>query len=483
MANSERKIIIVGAGITGLAVAYYLQEQARAAGAPIACILIESEARLGGKIVTDRTEGLVIEAGPDSFLTQKPWALELCKRLGLSKRLVGTNDRQRKTYIVRNGRLHELPEGIVLMVPTQAMPLLHSDLLSWGGKLRMGLDLVIPKRAGNGDESLADFARRRFGREAFEHMIEPLMSGIYAGDAEQMSIKATFPRFVELEQKYGSLIRGLMLQRQQAPQLPKSSNHVRPTMFMTLQGGLAELVESLAAKLGEVELMTQSRVVGIRQTGGDSAQMPGFIVQLEDGMKLNADAVVLATPAFVSAKVLEGFDRHLADRLREIPYVSTATISLAYRRSTFSHPLDGFGFVVPTVEQRRLMACTWTSTKFPHRATDDLVLLRCFVGRAGYEEIVWRDDPDLVQICREELRDLMGIVAEPVLVRVYRWERGMPQYQVGHLDWLAQLDQLLSHHPGLFLSGSAYRGIGLPDCIHDASQTASKVMRYVMHER
>jgi len=480
----EHNVIVVGAGIAGLATAYYLQELARTAGARLACRLLESDQRLGGKILTDRPDGLIIEAGPDAFLTQKPWTYQLCQQLGLSGQLIGTNDRQRKTFIVRHGRLRELPEGILWMVPTQALPLLRSDLLSWRAKLRLGLELVAPKRTENGDESLAAFARRRFGREAFEHMLEPLMSGIYAGDAEQMSLKATFPRFIDLEQKYGSLIRGLMRQRQHAPppaNSPANPNDPRPTMFMTLQAGLVDLVDRLAARLDQVAIMTGSQVTGIRATAAGSATS-GYTVQLLDGQSLDTDVVILATPAFVSAQVLAGLDRPLADKLRQIPYVSTATVSLAYRRSGFSHPLNGFGFVVPKVEQRQITACTWTSTKFPHRAPDDLVLLRCFVGRAGYEDVVWQDDPDLVQMCRDELRALMGIVEEPVLARVYRWERGMPQYLVGHLDWLEQLGQLLAAHPGLFLTGSAYRGIGLPDCVHAAAQTATQVLSYLKRD-
>jgi protoporphyrinogen/coproporphyrinogen III oxidase len=471
-------VVIIGGGIAGLSTAYALQEQARLAGIPLACTLIEAQERLGGVILTERVEGFVIEAGPDSLLTQKPWGLELCQTLGIGDRLIGTNDRQRTIYILWNGRLQPLPAGLMLVVPTRVGPLLRSQLLSWPGKIRMGLEYLLPSRPSDGDESLAAFVRRRLGREALDKIAEPLLAGIYAGSSQDMSLLATFPRLRELELRHGGLIRGVLAQRRALHRTPAANRQATTTLFMAPRGGMAEIVEALSSRLDQVALRQGETVQRVVPHGAGAAAPQGYAVHLDDATTLQAEAVVCATPAHITAGLVEGFHPRLAAALRAIPYVSSATISLAYRRRDVSHPLDGFGFLVGKHEGRRIMAATWNSTKFPHRAPADHVLIRSFVGGVGGEELVQRDDAALLQLVREELGAILGITTAPLLARVYRWERANPQYLVGHLERVDAMEQLLAPYPGLLLTGSAYRGVGVPDCIHQGALTAERLLAW-----
>ena len=477
MSPSPKKVIIIGGGITGLAAAYALQDLARANQAPVSFMLLEPQQRLGGKIVTHLVEGFVIEGGPDSFISQKPWALELCLKLGLKDRLTRTNRDQTATYILRGNRLVPLPEGIMLFIPTRIGPFLKTRLFSPLGKLRMGMDWFIPKKTSSEDESLAAFVRRRLGQEAVERLAEPLMAGIYAGDAEQMSLACTFPQFMELEQRYGSLTRGMLARkREMRRQAPPGQGPSPWTMFMTLQGGLSELVTAITSRLDPASVATGTEAERIHFRSGLSR----FNVRLKDGTVLEADAVIATAPAYVTADLLAETDATLVRMLGEIPYVSTATVSLAYEKDRLRHPLNGFGFVVPRAEGRNIMACTWTSTKFPHRAPDGRALLRCFMGGAGREETLVHSDKELVDLVREDLRVIMGITAEPVLNRVYRWEKANPQYPVGHLERLADIDDRLTRLPGLYLAGAAYRGVGVPDCIRQGQEAADRAFRFLM---
>ena len=469
MPTVPRTVLIVGGGIAGLSAAYGLAESAASLESPTQCTLVEAEPRLGGKILTEQVGGFVIEGGPDSFLSQKPWGLELCRRLGLADRVMGTNQDRRKTYVYSRGRLEELPEGLALGVPTKLAPFLKSGLLSWKGKLRLGAELLIPRRRERGDESLGAFFRRRLGDEALERLIEPLMTGIYAGDADSLSIQATFPRFPEMERQAGSIVRALLGSwRRQQGEGPGGST------FVTLQGGLSEMVQALTARLGRLRVLTGRRVRAVRVSGAPS----GYEVAIEGEASLAVDALILATPAYDAATLLEPFDGELAALLRGIPYASTATISLGFRRQDFSNRLDGYGFVVPRVEGRALLAMTWTSSKWSHRAPDDAVLLRAYVGGAGRDAVLAQSDDGLVGLVRAELRGMMGVTEAPVLARVCRWPRAMPQYLVGHLERLAAIDERLVRWPGLFLTGAGYRGVGIPDCIRDGMDTAERVRAY-----
>ena len=467
------RVAIVGGGIAGLAAAYYLQEGARDSGVPVQTTLIESDARLGGKIITQDRGGFVVEGGPDSFLTQKPWAVELCRRLGIEDRLIGTNEASRKVYILWKGKLRELPDGVLLIVPTRITPFVLSTLISPLGKLRMGMDLVIPSRKDRSDESVADFVRRRLGGEALDKIAEPLMGGIHTSDPERQSLLASFPRFVDLERKHGSLMRGMIAGRR----AHRPSNGKALPAFMTLRGGLEELVSTVAGRLETTQLLLERRVVQMDRNGNGV-----YRLDLDDGTSLEADAVVLATPARETSHLVEKIDGELATRLASIRYVSTATVSFGYRRDTLSHSLKGFGFVIPGKEGRRITGCTWTSSKFDDRAPAGMALLRCFLGSATNQEPALLPEEEMIRVAREELRSIMGIEAEPILTYVHRWRDSHPQYDVGHIDLLSEIDRRCAVHPGLFLAGSSYRGVGIPDCIHSGQLAAEGILKRVMSD-
>ncbi len=465
------RVCVVGGGITGLAAAYALQKGSRETGMPLEIVLFEREPRLGGKILTERIDGFVIEGGPDTFVSTKPWGVQLCRELGIEDRLQGTDMGRRRVYVLHRGRLVEMPDGLAMMVPTQIWPMLKTPLLSPAGKLRMGLDLVLPRRGNKGDESLGHFIRRRLGTEVYERLIEPLMSGIYAGDGDRLSLGSTFPFLSEWEGRYGSVVRGALALRRK--RRSSFSANGRSSIFLAPQTGLAELVERLQAELDGVELRLEEGVCACE------ARADGFRWETEAGGSYRAGAIVLAVPAFVSAGLLGGLDPELAELLREIEYVSTATVSLAYRQADLNRPLDGHGYVIPRVEGRQALACTWTSSKFPHRAPAGKALVRVFIGRAGQGEALLADEQRLVDIARRELAETLALRAEPLFVRVHRWPRAMPQYNLGHRERLAQIHARLLQHPGIFLAGAAYAGIGIPDCIHSGQRAASEALAFL----
>ncbi|CCF83416.1 protoporphyrinogen oxidase [Nitrolancea hollandica] len=461
--------VIAGGGISGLTAAYRLRRLARESGLDLRITLVEADTRLGGKILTERVDDLIIEAGPDSILSQKLPAIHLCQELGIADRLVGTKEGGGGTYILREGRLEPLPEGITMLVPTKLRPLIGSRLLSTRAKLRMGLDVLIPPLQSGDDESVAAFVTRRLGREAFERMAQPLLSGIYAGDAGKLSLAATFPRLRQIEREHGSLVRGMLAQRRQ--RRTASGSAQRYTPFVSLRGGIGELVDVLTAQLEDVDIRLGTAVNGIEQrTSG------GYRVRLSDGETLETDVLLLATPADVSGNLLAPVRPDLAALLQQIPYVSSATITLAYRQSEVGKLGAGRGFVIPRVENRELTAVTWASSKFPYRAPEGLMLLRTFVGRAGRESAVDLPDDLILRLVREELREILGLTAQPVLSRIYRWHQALPQYVLGHLDRLAEIDRELADLPGLFLLGAAYRGVGIPDCIQSGNQAAERAL-------
>jgi oxygen-dependent protoporphyrinogen oxidase len=463
-----KSIIIIGGGIAGLSAAYRLQQLAAESGKDLDLALLESAGYWGGKILTERTSSFVIEAGPDTFLATKPWGVALCRQLGLEDRLHGTNPSLRNTYVLSRGQLQPLPDGLAMMIPSRFGPMARTPLLSPLAKARMGLDFLLPPRPLDGDESLGAFVSRRLGRSAYERLIEPLMSGIYAGDGDQLSLQATFPILRELELKHGGLVRGALAARRQSSQNGKSAPGSR-SAFLTPATGLAEIVEALVARLeaGGADLRLNSPVLSL------SRHSPGYRVTLESGESLEAEGVILAAPAYASGELLSGLDPVLSAGLRAIPYTSTATVSLAYPQELVPRPLDGYGYVIPRLEGRRALACTWTSTKFPHRAPPGYALLRVFIGRAG-QSFPW-EDGELLDLARDELRQTLGITAAPFLWRVFRWEKAMPQYNLGHPERLARIEAALERHPGLALAGNGYRGIGIPDCIHSGQQAAERI--------
>ena len=475
-------VAVIGGGISGLATALALAEQAQSCGLTVRCTVLEASPAWGGKIVTHKIGNLITEAGPDSFLSTKPAGLQLIAKLGLTDELINTNETGKRAFVYSSGRLRELPEGLIAITPGQIGPFLKSGLLSFGGVARMGLEVVLPANRSGADESLASFVRRRFGREAFERMMEPLMAGIYAGDAEHMSIKATFPRFVELERAHGSVLRGMLAARSSRTQEPSGTE--RRTMFVSLKPGLEALVTALVRRLTAQGVTVRSGVsVESLRVRSHRLGRWTYDIMLQDRSALSVDSLVLATPAFVAADLLRPLTPIAAGLLDMIPYASTGTVALAYPASVIGGSIQGFGFVVPRVERRDLIAATWTSLKWPHRAPPEQLLVRCYVGGAGRESILELDDKAVIARVRAELREICGLTAEPTYVEVNRWMKAMPQYLLGHLERLEQAEVALSRYGGLVLTGSAYRGVGIPDCIREGTVAAEKVVRYLSGER
>ena len=471
-----RHVVIVGGGIAGLSTAWYLQKQAVEQGLDLHYTILEKSSRWGGKILTEQVDGygdqpFIVEGGPDSFLTQKPWALQLARELGLEERLLGTNDDQRKVYVLHKGRPTPLPDGVLLIVPTKIKPFALSRLISPLGKLRMGLDLFIRPKMDGEDETLADFITRRLGREALDKIAEPLMSGIYNAEAERQSLLATFPRFRALEEKHGSLIKGMLASRKargnhSGPEADKNSPKRPLSMFVSLKDGLEEMVQVLPGKLNG-DLRLETSVTEVRQLDGRLS------LKLNDGRRMAADAVVLAIPAYCAAGLIKDIVPDVAAGLNAIRYVSTGTISLAFRRQDVDL-LKGFGLVIPRSEGRLINAVTMTSTKFDHRAPADHVLVRVFFGGSRRPEMMDADDDQLLTLVLSELDAVLGIDAQPLFRRIYRWRRANPQYDVGHLDRVKAIEAALP--AGLYLTGSPYRGIGIPDCVYQGQQTAGQIV-------
>lgn len=469
------RVAIVGAGISGLATAYFLQE-AKKSGANIECTVIESASKLGGNVQTENIDGFVIEAGPDSFLTLKPQALDLCEKLGLSDKLIGPNTTRSKVYVLVGGKLRTLPDGLTSGVPTKIRPFLTSKLISPWGKLRMLFEVLVSRRKDQSDESLASFIKRRLGTEALRKIAEPLMAGIYAGDAENLSVQTNFPQLQKLEREHRSLILGLMSSKRHAT--PHDSAPHKP-MFMTIKGGLHLMVDALISQLGNSTIMTQTKLVKLKRL---SNGRQGYLLEFGNGGSMEADCVVLSTPAYATADILDELSPAAASVLSTIPYVSTATVSLVYDHASVPGVLDGSGFVVAPMDRRKITACTWVSSKWPTHAPSDRVLVRGFVGRAGDEEILKLSDEEITSIVQQELEVILRISAKPLLKRVNRFELGLPQYNLGHGEKLAKLDETLQSLPGVFLVGAAYRGVGLPDCVKQGQMLSEKIVRFLRED-
>ncbi len=462
----RRRVAVLGGGITGLAAAHRVVE--RGAG-EFDVVLLEASDRLGGVIATERTEGYLLEGGPDSFVTDKPQAAGLARRMGLGDSIMPTNDRFRRTLVVHDGRLVPLPEAFQLLAPAKLGPFLRSPILSLRGKFAALRDLVAPRGGPppGGDESLASFVRRRLGQEVLDRIAQPMVGGIYTADPEDLSLAATMPRFIELERKHRSLILGLM---RGARENGAGTSGARFGLFVTLREGLDSLVDALARGLPAGSIRTGRRVTDVVR---DRA---AWRVTSESGENLSADALVIALPAPRAAAVLRRESAALADELAAIPYASSAVVTLAFRRSDVRHPLDAFGVVVPEIERRRIIACSFSSVKYDGRAPSDRVLMRIFVGGAMHPEACEAGDDALLATILGEVRELLGTTAAPVLTRVNRWPESMPQYRVGHARRVARIRELERRIPSLALAGNAYDGVGLSDCVRSAESAVDGLL-------
>ena len=448
-------VAVVGAGISGLAAAYELQQRG------LGVHVVEAGPRPGGVITTERFDGWVLDGGPDSLLVQKPAAVALCRELGIGDRLVPTLT-PRTAYILRDDRLHPIAEGSFLGFPLTIGALAGSSLFTVGGRLRMACEMFMPRRPSDEDESIGAFVRRRFGSEAVDYLAEPLLAGIHAGDVERLSMRALFPRLLDAERQSGSVIRAFR------------ALHVKPSpqgAFVSLPGGTGELVETLAGRLGPETITCSSRITDIRRA-------TTYAVAASDRY-LDARAVILAVPAFVVASLLRPFDTTLATLADGIPYASTATVALGYRRDQVADPLSGTGFVVPRVERNPLLAGTWVTSKWPGRAPDGHLLLRGFLGGGRDPRRLDAPDEDLIEVVRSELDTLLGITGEPLFARLFRFPRQSPQHEVGHLQRVAAIERRLQSIPGMFITGSGFRASGIPDCIADARDTAARAAAFV----
>ena len=454
------KVVVVGGGIAGLAAAHRLEALVPEAE----LVLVERDEDLGGKVRTDRIGGFVVEEAADSFLTRKERGVGLCEELGLGDELIARRPEHRGSFVRRGQELHPLPEGLTGMIPTSLEALETTELLSSAGKARFAAEVGVPPAPGDEDESVAGFVSRRFGREAYDALVEPLMTGIYGGDGDQLSLRATFPQLRAIEREHGSVLRGLA-----AP--PPSE--LPP--FLSLRNGMGALIDALVTGFGRVAVCVGQAVARVSRHG------PGFEVVLADGEAIVADGVVLATPAFVTAELLAGLDRELAETHAEIPYASSVVVSLGYSRADVV-PLDGYGYVVPRAGGGDVLACTWSSQKWEHRAPEENVLVRVYLGRFGGRDLTTAGDRELVALARDEIA-FLGVSAIPVLTRVHRWPLGMPQYVLGHPDRLERIGAALASHPGLALAGAAYRGVGIPDCIASGEAAAESVARTLVGAR
>ena len=452
MPGASQKIIVVGAGISGLSAAYDLTR----AGAD--CTVFDERPRPGGVIETRMADGCTLDCGPDSFLAAKPAALTLIRELGLAGDVIGSNDHQRTTYIWKRGRLVPLPEGVMMIVPSRALPMVRTPLLSWSTKLRMGLE-YFRKPGASHDRSVADFVADHFGQETVDYLAEPLLSGVYGGDPTRMSVGAVLPRFLQMEASYGSLVRGVLAGRGQGGP--------RGPLFQTLKGGLGTLAGALASRVR----ITRARVEMAERTSG------GFRLRVH-GDWVEADQVILACPAWAAAQLAAGFDTRLSELLAAIHYSSSLTLSLIYRAEEFDGKRAGFGFLVPKVERERLAACTFVGTKFSHRVPGDRIALRCFFGGTADPAILGASDDEVASIAREELHRMIGLNAAPTASVIARWPRSMAQYNLGHLQRVQEIRARAAANPGLHLAGNAYEGIGIPDCIQ-TGRAAAKAARLI----
>lgn len=456
----QQKVAVIGGGITGLTAAYRLQE----ASAKVDILLLEASDRLGGKIGTERVDGFVIESGPDCFLSRKPRGVALCEALGITAELVGRDPRHAQTFVLRNGRLHSLPEGLTGMIPTNLDALTHSTLLSEEAIARVAQEPTLPPAPANGDESLAAFVSRRLGREAFENLIEPLMGGIYAGQADQLSLAATFPHLRQLELKHGSLLRGL------TQRLPATSEPAYPP-FVSFPQGMETLVEQLAAKLDGVDVRLNTAVTHIEKT------VNGYRL-IVNGSELHTQVVIVTTPTFVSSCLIANLDPELAAALAGIPYADTALVNLAFDKTDIP-PLDGYGYVIPRAEEREALACTWSSLKWNGRAPEDKLLLRVYIGRYGQPDVTQYNDERLLAIAQSEISETLRITARPLLQRIIRYPKALPQFNLGHLERIAYIKDRLANHPGLFMAGAAFDGVGIPDCIASGETAVTQSLAFL----
>jgi oxygen-dependent protoporphyrinogen oxidase len=463
-----KRVAIIGGGISGLAAAFALEEKRRA-GVPVEYVVYESSSRLGGVLVTDRVDGCLVEAGPDSFISEKPWAADLCKKIGLGDQLIGSNDADRKTYILAKGKLVVMPDGLMFMVPTKILPTVFSPLFSLRTKMKMAAEWFQPPHKATGDETVAAMVERHYGPEMVDRLADPLLSGVYGGEASQLSVRAVLARFADMEAKHGSLGRAMLSARKQMAAAAKGP--ARP-LFTSLKDGMQRMVDALLARIDSNALRASSAVQSVTPQEGGWTVSAGY-------QSDHFDALIVATPAQAASAVLRLADENLARELGEIRYSSSVTVTLGYDETVRRSLPPGFGFLVPRSEGRRMLAATFVHNKFPHRAPENRAIVRCFLGGARDEQILDSSDEEILRIVAGELKQIVGLTAQPLFTRVYKWRAAMAQYSVGHLERLERIEALRKKLPGLALAGNGFNGIGVPDCVRSGTEAAGLTLTAV----
>ena len=465
--NSDKKrAIVIGGGITGLSACYRLQHEAAQRGIPLDVTLLEATGRVGGVIRTEHRDGYLLEHGPDAFISTKPAAKALCEELGIADQFIGTNPKVRRSFVVRNGELLPVPEGFYMMAPGSFKPFFTSPLFSWRGKLRMAMELFIPRRGRDTDEAVAHFVRRRLGTEAFTRIAQPMIGGIYTSDAENLSLKATFPRFIEMENAHGSIIKALRARKKRAAQTSQDTSGPRYSLFLSFKSGMQTLVDTLTEAVSGCIRLGAS-VKHIQHT-----ENAGWHVSLADGEALKAELLCLALPVPQAGALVQNVSIPLATQFNAIPYASSATINLAFRREDITHPLDGMGFVAPATENLSLIGCSFSSVKFEGRAPTEHVLLRAFIGEPESK----KSESELIELCQTGLTPILGIKGDPQFTVVSKHAQAMAQYQVGHQEVVNTVERLAGELPGFAVAGNGYHGVGIPDCIRSGEAAAISLL-------
>ena len=472
--SNRKQAIVVGGGIAGLTTCYRLVTESAKRGIPLDVKLLEAGNRVGGAIHTSKQDGFIIEHGPDVFISTKPWAKALSEELGIADQFQSTNQKERRSFVLRKGKLYPVPDGFYLMAPASFMPFVKTPIFSWGGKLRMGLDWIIPCRQDDEDESLEGFITRRLGKEAFTRIAQPMIGGIYTADGKDLSLKATMPQFLEMEKKHGSIIKALVARKKASQGGASGTSGARYSLFLSFKNGMQTLTDTLAAGLPDACIRLGTKVSSLNYR----IQKEKWDVNLASGEQMESDLVCVALPAHHAAGLVKTVAPTLSESLASIPYASSAIVNLAFRRTDIEHSLNGMGFVVPTIEERSIIGCTFSSVKFEQRAPAGSALLRAYVGGAGSrgEAYFSRSESEIVESVLRELHELLGVKGDPRLTLVHKHPNSMAQYHLGHLDLVAEIQAQARKLPGFALAGNAYHGIGIPDCINSGEQAASQLL-------
>ncbi len=462
-------IAVIGGGISGLAAAHRLLELQPC----VKVILLEASDRLGGILGSERCDGFLIEQGADNFITTPPWAVEFCQRIGFESELIPTNDSHRRAFVVSSGVLQPIPAGFAVMAPSRIWPIVSTPILSWRGKLRMAAETFVTRREADGGESLAAFVRRRFGGEVYDRLVQPLVAGIYTGDPDQLSVGATVPRFLEMEREHGSLIRAMMKQRRQQRKTSQESSGARYSQFVAPREGMSAFVQAIVDRLSEAHIALKAPVQQIAPVGNGGWKV---LIGGSQPQTIDVDGLILATPARRNAKLLQKIDAELASNFIKIPYGSCALVSIGFLREQIGHRLDGFGFVVPSIEGRKILSCSFSSIKYAGRAPEGHVLLRVFVGGAMQSELVELDDEQLKKMVVRELSDLLAIRGQPMLCHITRQIQAMPQYYLGHEQLIERIEKQVNQLPNFAVASNVLHGIGIPNCVQAGERAAEKVL-------